>query len=108
MTTTTTFGTWNNHGDRMGLTVAQTITEAFGSEGPEGFDTDAIESDYREAINAALPAGVSLAGDEFYGPAYPAEQDFDGFDTDEHGDLDVKAIIEGIDLWAIIAKHDNA
>jgi hypothetical protein len=95
MTTTTSYGTWNNRVDSYSLTVEQSVVEAFGAEGPAGYDLDAIISGYRTAINNALPEGIVLAGDEFYGP-HPIDVD-----------VDLKEIIEAIDLWAIIEQHEE-
>lgn len=50
-----------------GLTVAATVRTVLGAiDAP----ADLIDGAYREAINEALPEGVSLHGDVFYGP-YP-------------------------------------
>lgn len=104
--TNTSYGTWNNHVDQYSTGLEHTVTEAFGSYGPDDFDFDAIVSDYRNAINDALPDSVTLAGDEFIGPAYADDQDFDGYPMDEDGSLDIKAIVEDVDLWEIIARHE--
>lgn len=104
MTTTTSYGSFYNHAEE--LTVESYVENAFGSEGPDGFDTASIVAEFRNAINDALPDSVSLCGNEFYGPAYEADQDFDGCPSTEDGDLDIKAIIDGIDFWAIVARHD--
>lgn len=113
MTTTTSYGTWNNHGDSTALTVEDTVTGFISggdSEWRERIQEDGSFDDmvagYREAINDALPAGVSLNGNEFYGPYYDADQDFDGYPTNESGGLDIAAIIAEIDLGAIVDEHD--
>jgi hypothetical protein len=93
MTTTTSYGTWVNAGDRYALTVEQTIQEAFGGWGTEGFDVDAIVRDYRAAINEALPNGITLAGEEFLGP-WPRVA------------VDIAACVAGVDLWPIIERHN--
>lgn len=49
--------------------------------------------------NNALPDTVTLSGAEFYGPADPADYDWDG-------DLDITAIIEAVDFWEIAARHE--
>jgi len=64
-----------------------------------------VELDYREAINQALPARVFLTGEEFRGPARPREGEFDGYPTDDLGDLDIAAIVQSIDLQEIVARH---
>lgn len=105
MTTTTSYGTFYNHA--KSLTVEAYVEDAFGSEGTDGFDIDAINSDFREAINEALPPSVSLCGNEFIGPFFRADQHFDGYPLDEYGALDITAIIESIDFWAIVERHDH-
>jgi hypothetical protein len=105
MTTTTSYGTWVNHTNAP--TVEQYCYDAFGSEGPAGFDLDTIVADYRAAINDALPATVTLNGDEFYGPYHAADQHFDGYPTTDDGSLDIHAIVESVDFWAIAARHDH-
>jgi hypothetical protein len=107
MTTTTTYGTWNNRVDTYSADFETYVMDAFGSEGADGFDFDAIVADYRDAINDALPASVSLCGSEFVGPYYEADYDFDGYPTDDDGRLDIKAIVESVDFWEIAAKHDT-
>lgn len=113
MTTTTSYGTWNNHGDRTNTTLEATVIDYINggdSEWRERIEADgsfdAMISDYRQAINDALPDSVSLNGDEFYGPYYDADKDFDGYPTDEFGGLDIASIIEDIDLGDIVAKND--
>lgn len=106
MATTTSYGTWNNHGDRSNVTVEATVTDCI-AEYLDDYDFDAIVAEYREAINDALPNGVAICGDEFIGPYYEADCDFDDYQLDEDGQLDIKAIIAGIDVWKIIAKHDK-
>jgi hypothetical protein len=105
MATTTSYGTWENRVDRYRTTVKQSVVEAFGAEGTEGFDLDAIVTEYREAINRALPRGVALVGDEFIGPRHPEPGAFDGYPVDDSGSLDIKAIVDDIDLWEIVKRH---
>ncbi|QVJ03084.1 hypothetical protein KGD82_13700 [Nocardiopsis eucommiae] len=106
MATTTSFGTWNNHGDSGNLTVESTVLDYLSGGDTEwvqrlqdGDHFDDMVDAYRNAINAALPASVSLAGDEFYGPYYATDQDWDG-------ELDIAEIIQGIDLGEIVDQHD--
>lgn len=70
-------------------------------------DTAAIIVAYRAAIDAALPNGVSLRGEEFFGPAEPAPGAFDGFDLDEDGRLDIDAIIRSIDFYGIAERIEE-
>lgn len=91
MTTTTEYATWANLADELSLREG---IEAI--EDADDFDLDAIEADYREAIDAILPDGVTLEGDQVYGP-YPIAADWD---------LDaVREAIREIDFWAIVERH---
>lgn len=106
MTTTTSYGTWVTRVDQYALNLETTVLKALGSYGGDDYDIEAINIAYHHAINAALPDGVSLAGDEFIGPAYAADHDFDGYPTDDDGNLDIGTIVEGVELWPIIEQHE--
>lgn len=106
MTTTTRYGTWCTDGDRANTTIGATVLDYLNGgdadwrervEASGAFDRMVV--DYRDAINAALPASVSLCGDEFIGPYHAADREWDG-------ELDIAAIVESIDLGAIIERHD--
>lgn len=107
MTTTTSYGTWNNRVEQYSANFETSVIEAFGGEGPDGFDVDAIVADYRDAINDALPASVSLRGSEFIGPYESEDWAAAGYPTDEYDRLDIGAIVSTIDFWEIAAKHDQ-
>lgn len=102
--TTTSYGTWNNRVDPHALTVEQTVCEALVGYADE-YDIDAIAADYRAAINEALPEGVALAGDEFVGPYYDRDATW-GPELEKDGRLDIESIVDGVDFWAIVAKHE--
>jgi hypothetical protein len=106
MTTTTSYGTWNNRVEPYAATFEQSVYEALGDYA-DNFDLDALTADYKAAINDALPSSVSLCGDEFIGPYYEADADFTGYPHDEEGRLDIKAIVETVDFWTIAARHDK-
>lgn len=108
MVTTTGYGTWCNRVDSMNVSVEATVADAFGPEGAEGFDFDAIVADYRDAINEALPERVTLSGNEFIGPAHPEDITWGDELDDGYGDLKIKEIVDGVDLQAIIGKHERA
>lgn len=57
-------------------------------------ETAAVANDYRAAINAALPDGVQLDGNEFRG--HPGK----------NGGLGLAAVVAGVDFWAVAARHD--
>ncbi|RPK56180.1 hypothetical protein EES43_24370 [Streptomyces sp. ADI96-02] len=108
MNVTTSYGTWNNHGDSGNLSVEASIVDAING-GPSDWQErmessgalDLIASDYRDAIEDALPAGISIAGNEFIG-LHHTDPDY----TDEIGDFDIREAIQDVDLWTIIQKHD--
>lgn len=109
----TTYGTWNNHGDNSALTVEASIANATATAPCEWLERmeeagafTKIANKYRTMINAALPDSVCLSGNEFYGPYAPEDQDFEGYPQDKHGALDIKAIIESVDLWEIVGRYD--
>lgn len=96
MTTTTVWASWEQV-DASSLTVIQFIRRALG-EFVREYAITAIETDYRAAINAALPEGVSLHGEEFYGP-YPKP---------ENADEQIQAAVSSLDtdvFWVIVARH---
>ncbi|MFF0629784.1 hypothetical protein [Streptomyces sp. NPDC004296] len=112
-TTTTSYGTWCNQvapystspdADVLdyingGDSDWQQLLEASGA-------LDQIQREYRDAINAALPDSISLCGDEFIGPAYPEDDEFDGYPRDEIGRLDFKAMVEDINLGEIVERNE--
>lgn len=105
---TTNYGAWVNHGDRYNVTIEASILDAINggdSDWRERMETggalDRIASDYRAAINAALPDGLYLTGDEFIG-LHHSDPNY----TDEVGSFDIGQAIEQIDLFEIIQKHD--
>jgi hypothetical protein len=57
-----------------------------------------VAAEFRRAVNAALPDGVTLAGNMFLGPYEDAECEWDS-------PLDITAIISSIDLEPIIKAH---
>jgi hypothetical protein len=112
-TTTTSYGTWCNRVSPYSTSPDSDVLDYI-----NGGDDDwrtlieesgalaRIQSEYRDAIDAALPPGVSLSGDEFIGPAYPEDDEFDGYPTDDSGSLDFKAMFEDIDLGPIVERND--
>ena len=110
MTTTTSYGTWYNHTGHNPTPGADILDAINGGDEDwrERMQTsgalDRIETSWRQAIQSALPVGVTLAGNEFIGPY--ENRGFPGYPTDEDGGLDIKAIVEDIDLMAIVEAHD--
>lgn len=101
----TSYGTWTNRVNNLIADFDHDVIEAFGSEGTDGFDLEAIKAEYRNALNDALPPNVNLCGSEFIGPAYPQPGEFADYPNDEYDRLDIKAVVESIDFWAIVEKH---
>lgn len=106
MTTTTSYGTWCTQADRNNTGIGGTVTDYCNGGDSDWWERlvstgayDAVVGDYRDAINAALPSGVSLVGDEFIGPYYAEDHTWEG-------DLDIGEIIAEIDLQAIVERHD--
>ena len=65
---------------------------------PATWDVYAIAAENRGAVNAALPHGVTPAGNTFLGPYEEAECEW-------NTPLDITAIITSIDLEPIIKAH---
>lgn len=113
MTTTTSYGTWSSRVNTYETGPAQVI-DNYINGGDDAWREllmtsgalAEIERDYRNAIDTALPADISLCGDEFIGPAYPEDGEFDGYPVDDNGDLDFADIIESIDLAEIIEANE--
>lgn len=108
MNVTTSYGTWVNHGDSSNVSVEASIADAINggdSDWRERMETsgalDRIAADYRDAIDDALPEGISIAGNDFIGLHHT-----DPHYTDAIGDFDISAAVQGVDLWKIIEKHD--
>jgi len=105
MHTNTVYGTWATY-TRDALTPEATLEDALinaESEWRERIEeTGAFEKmaeDYRDAINNALPDGVTLSGEQFYGPAYIKDYTW-------QEELDIAEIINSIDVQKIIDTHD--
>lgn len=105
--TTTSYGTWLNHGDDTNDTVGGTILDAVNGGDREWIERmeasgalERIEDDYRAAINAALPERVSLLrSNEFQGPKFEADYTW-------KDDFEIKDVVKGVDLQEIIDRHD--
>jgi hypothetical protein len=113
MTTTTSYGTWCNQIEPYSTSPDADVVDYIGGGDSawlervqESGALEEMQAAYRTAINAALPPEISLCGDEFIGPAYPEEDEFAAYPTDEHGALDLKACIEDITLEEIVEAHD--
>ena len=112
-TTTTSYGTWCNQVAPYSTSPDVDVIDFIG-----GADSDwqerveksgaleEMQRAFRAAIDAALPDSVSLCGDEFIGPAYPDDDEFDGYPVDEYGALDIKAIVDEISLEKIVEAND--
>lgn len=113
MTTTTSYGTWCNRVSPYSTSPDADLDDYVGGGDSDWLERleksgalDEMKRDYRNAINAALPPSISLCGDEFIGPAYPDDDEFDGYPTDEDGGLDYVAMVEDISLEEIVEAND--
>ncbi|MGW8702308.1 hypothetical protein ACWGOK_36205 [Streptomyces eurythermus] len=111
--TTTSYGTWCNQVNTYSTSPDSDVAEYIngGDNDWQGLldasgALEQIQQDYRAAIDAALPPSISLCGDEFIGPAEPDEDEFDGYPQDAYGVLDFAAMVEDIDLAAILEAND--
>ena len=103
---TTSYGTWCSRVDPYALTVEQSVVEILDDFSDE-YDVEGLADAWRQAINEALPPGVSLCGDEFIGPASPEPNQFDGYPHDEYS-VDIKSIVDSVDFWEIAARYEIA
>jgi hypothetical protein len=106
--TTTTFGSWANI-TTYSLTPAQYVADALGDY-PTDYDVEAIIGEFLAAIQARLPAGLTILGNgELIGPAYGPERDALPEDVCAHV-MEIIAgeggIGDGIDLQSIADAHD--
>lgn len=100
--TTTSYGTWSSRVTPYNLTLESQISDALDRWDVTDEQLDQIARAYRQAINAALPASVWLSGNEFYGHAHEADcADQADYPHDEDGRLDLEAIVDTVDFWAI-------
>lgn len=111
--TTTSYGTWCNRVNKYSTSPDADVLDyinggdnAWQERLEASGALELIQDEYREAINAALPDSVSLCGDEFIGPAYPEDDEFDGYPTDEYGVLDFEALFEDINLEPIVERNE--
>lgn len=105
MTTPTSYGTWLNHTEHSLSPESVLLDYINGGDSDwchrvdESGAFECMASDYRDAVQAALPEGVWLTGNEFIGPAYEKDYSWDG-------ELDISEIIEGIDVGPIVERWD--
>lgn len=90
MTTTTEWASWARAEASGYVTLEDSVESAVGDHLTVA-ETASVSIRYRDAINAALPDGVSLCGDMFIGP-YPAP-----WDALEQ----LQEMLDDIDFWDI-------
>lgn len=98
----TYYGTWADVSYSPDL--IEHVRNAFGWDGPQGYDFDAIVGEYQRVLNNALPDGVFFYAGIFMGPAWT---EFEGYPVDAYGRLDIPEIIDSINLDSIIDRHKN-
>lgn len=108
---TTVYGHWTNIIDPTSSTVEQTVAKFLMAADPDwaaeleanGVLEDIVD-EFRDAINDALPTGVTLAGSEFIGPADCDPAEWAGYPV-TGDELDIAEIVEDVDLGAIVERH---
>lgn len=106
MRTNTVYGTWATY-TRDALTPEATLEDALVNAESEWRERitetgtfEKMAEDYREAINDALPEGIALIGEQFYGPyrgpGAAKDEDFES----------ITEAIDAIDVQKIIDTHD--
>lgn len=93
MSTTTSYGTWANV---MGARSVESDVVTSLGDFADHFDVDPLIDAYRAAVNTALPDGVTLNGDEFYGPV-PRQLDKDT----------MRDMCTSVDFWALAERFDR-
>jgi hypothetical protein len=91
---TTDYGSWNLLVTGTSHTVEDFINGALG-EYANDYDLISVYREFRDAINASLPADVELCGNTFYGP-WPVPVGI--------GDT-INAAVDGVDFWEIVDRH---
>lgn len=111
MPTTTVYGHWTNIIDPTSSTVEQTVAKFLVAAAPdwaaaleESGVLEDIVQEFRDAINDALPTGVTLAGSEFVGPADCDPAEWAGYPV-TGDELDIAEIVESVDLGAIVERY---
>lgn len=94
MNATTDYGAWSDFTNHyQPLDVVSDYLNEFAAD----YDVEAIVNDYVDAVNAALPDGVTLNGNLFFGP-HPRPDD-----SSER----IREAIESVDLAPIAARHER-
>ena len=91
------YGPWSDFAS--GHTPESYVEDSLGSD-LAGHDLCAASSAFRRAVCEALPNGVTLAGHHFFGP-------YDEKDCEWDSPLDIRAIIDSIDLEPVIKGSLN-
>ena len=86
-------------GDQYALTVRDTLTP-YACDYVTDYDWDAIEADYRSAVDALLPNGYIIAGECVYIETGIPEMD-------EDTQTAFQASVSQIDLDAILKAHET-
>ena len=89
------YGPWSDFA--AGRTPESYVEDALGRD-PADYDLYAASAAFRRAVCEALPDGITLAGHHFFGP-------YDEQDCEWDSPLDIRAIIDSIDLEPIIKAH---
>ncbi|MFE3461387.1 hypothetical protein ACFXKD_27905 [Nocardiopsis aegyptia] len=88
----TLYSGWHREG--LGLSPEDYVAGALGERGDD-YDIEPLVVEFRDAVNAELPEGVSVRGDQVFGPEH------------DRPEVDLVEAVEAVDFWAIAAKHDR-
>lgn len=107
------YGTWSSRYSTLSDSPESDIRDLISGGSPEWREQmegsgslDRMADKYRSLIDEALPAGVSLCGTEFIGPAEPFPGEFDGYPKDWNGSLDIQEIVSEVDLTDLLEEFD--
>lgn len=77
-------------------TVETTLGDA-----ADDYDVPAIALDWWRTINETLPDGVTMSGNEFFGPCDPADYTWDGAI-----EAVITELIKSFDVWTIAPRYE--
>lgn len=101
----TVLAKWNEI-DGTYRTLREMITSELYAAKADDSIIEPVFDSYRAKINAALPERIEFpeGGYCFIGPNRLNFSEVDGYPLTEVGRVDIKAIVDGVDFWAIVEE----